>query len=143
MGWYSGNRREEVKQHLGPWDAVEGVVCKAIKHRAAGNEDWFVMEARSHDGKLVDTWISLMIWENGMYKPMDEAVGPCYYRCPVEWLDSVPVPDSPYAAGWREKVRAIAPAAHDCDKSAVPYKSKGALGHGWECGVCHKFLQAG
>lgn len=24
-----------------------------------------------------------------------------------------------------------------------PYKSNGALGHGWECGVCGKFLQAG
>ena len=24
MGWYSGNRREEVKRHIGPWDSVEG-----------------------------------------------------------------------------------------------------------------------
>jgi hypothetical protein len=32
---------------------------------------------------------------------------------------------------------------HDCDDNAVPYKSDGALGHGWECGICGKFLQAG
>lgn len=32
---------------------------------------------------------------------------------------------------------------HDCDENAVPYLSDGALGHGWECGVCGKFLQAG
>ncbi len=32
---------------------------------------------------------------------------------------------------------------HDCDGNAVPYESDGALGHGWECGVCGKFLQAG
>jgi hypothetical protein len=108
MGWYSGNRKEEVKSYIGPWDAREGVRCGAIKHFAAGNEDWFIMEARSPDGKLVDTFISLMIWEDGMYKPMDESVGPAYYRCPVEWLDLVPVPNSPYAAGWREKVRAVA-----------------------------------
>lgn len=32
---------------------------------------------------------------------------------------------------------------HDCDESAVPYFSDGALGHGWKCGVCDAFLQAG
>lgn len=32
---------------------------------------------------------------------------------------------------------------HDCEENAVPYTSTGALGHGWECGICGKFLQAG
>lgn len=32
---------------------------------------------------------------------------------------------------------------HDCDAHAVPYVSDGALGHGWECGRCGSFLQAG
>lgn len=33
---------------------------------------------------------------------------------------------------------------HDCDENAVPYtNSGGPLGHGWECGVCGAFLQAG
>lgn len=108
MGWYSGNRREEVKRHIGPWDSVEGVRCGAIKHSAAGNEDWFLMQARRFDGTLVDTWISLMIWEDGSYKPMDEAVGPYYYRCPVAWLDEVPQPGGPSAADWRRKVRSAA-----------------------------------
>lgn len=39
--------------------------------------------------------------------------------------------------------RGIEPPAHDCDDHAVPYVSDGALGHGWECGVCGAFLQAG
>ena len=33
--------------------------------------------------------------------------------------------------------------SHNCEAEAVPYESTGALGHGWECGVCGKFLQAG
>lgn len=33
--------------------------------------------------------------------------------------------------------------AHDCHENAVPYESDGPLGHGWECGVCGAFLQAG
>lgn len=32
---------------------------------------------------------------------------------------------------------------HNCDENAVPYTSDGALGHGWECGICGRFLQAG
>lgn len=32
---------------------------------------------------------------------------------------------------------------HKCDEHAVPYESDGALGHGWECGFCGRFLQAG
>lgn len=32
---------------------------------------------------------------------------------------------------------------HDCQENAVPYESDGALGHGWECGKCGAFLQAG
>jgi len=32
---------------------------------------------------------------------------------------------------------------HDCWENAGPYKSDGALGHGFECKICGKFLQAG
>ena len=32
---------------------------------------------------------------------------------------------------------------HNCWKYPVPYTSDGVLGHGWECGVCGAFLQAG
>ena len=30
--------------------------------------------------------------------------------------------------------------AHDCFDNAVPYKSDGPLGHGWNCGICNRFL---
>jgi hypothetical protein len=33
--------------------------------------------------------------------------------------------------------------AHNCWDDAVPYVSDGPLGHGWECGTCGAFLQAG
>ena len=41
------------------------------------------------------------------------------------------------------KVEWTPAASHDCWDNAVPYESDGALGHGWECGTCGKFLQAG
>jgi hypothetical protein len=32
---------------------------------------------------------------------------------------------------------------HDCTEYAVPCTTDGPLGHGWECGACGAFLQAG
>lgn len=42
-----------------------------------------------------------------------------------------------------ERTLAALAVKHDCDANGVPYTSDGPLGHGWECGVCHAFLQAG
>lgn len=32
---------------------------------------------------------------------------------------------------------------HDCDENAQLIDTDGPLGHGWECAICGKFLQAG
>ena len=59
------------------------------------------------------------------------------------------VPDSqlpPVRAGATEAAVAesgLAPPEHDCWENPAPYESDGPLGHGWECGVCGAFLQAG
>ena len=45
--------------------------------------------------------------------------------------------------GKRDLMRGLEAPAHDCNENAVPYESDGALGHGWECGRCGRFLQAG
>jgi hypothetical protein len=37
---------------------------------------------------------------------MEESMGPCYYSCPLKYLDLVPEPDNRYAKEWRIKVRA-------------------------------------
>lgn len=33
--------------------------------------------------------------------------------------------------------------SHDCFENAIQYQGDGPLGHGWVCGKCGKFLQAG
>lgn len=49
----------------------------------------------------------------------------------------------PYTAMNPESSVRAEPPPHDCWENPVPYVSDGALGHGWECGVCGAFLQAG
>lgn len=54
--------------------------------------------------------------------------------------------DPPVPAGEVERVnaeRGIEPEDHDCMEHAVPCTTDGPLGHGWECGKCGAFLQAG
>lgn len=61
--------------------------------------------------------------ESGELVVMEKSVATGYVVAPVCHLKDVP--------------------PHDCDENAVTYKSDGALGHGWECGLCGRFLQAG
>jgi hypothetical protein len=41
------------------------------------------------------------------YKDMDESCGPCYYDCPLAFLDEATAPDNDFANDWRGKVRAF------------------------------------
>jgi hypothetical protein len=40
------------------------------------------------------------------YNSMTEAMGPSDVSCPLPFLEITPLPASPYAANWREKVKA-------------------------------------
>jgi len=40
------------------------------------------------------------------YKDMEESSGPCYYSCPLAYLEMVPDPQTEHSTPWREKVRA-------------------------------------
>ena len=39
------------------------------------------------------------------YKEISEDMGPCYYDCPLHFLDDLTEPTSDHARGWRERVR--------------------------------------
>ena len=43
----------------------------------------------------------------------------------------------------RRSLRGANHDAHDCMEHAVYVTTDGPIGHGWECGKCGKFLQAG
>lgn len=45
--------------------------------------------------------------------------------------------------GWECACGSIWNVVHNCMAHATLYQSDGALGHGWECGLCGSFLQAG
>jgi len=59
--------------------------------------------------------------------------------------DASPAGPMPAPVGERETPSVAIPTSkpHNCWENAVPYEGDGPLGHGWECGRCGAFLQAG
>ncbi|KPU88109.1 hypothetical protein APR50_42695 [Variovorax paradoxus] len=79
-----------------------------LAHRAIGNRLWFLAQTRSgkHTGRI---WIGLTLIDcrsgEAAVKSMDESCGPCYFDCPLAFLDRADPPVGLYAGPWREKVR--------------------------------------
>ena len=99
MGWTSCNS----------WKTKDDVITEIlsdgqfIDKTLRGNELWTIMQAPTGEQVIV---LFLLSKERGSYayKVMDEGMGPYYYKCPVSFLDRVPVA----SYEWREKVRAYA-----------------------------------
>lgn len=97
-----------------------GAFATVLAHRVIGNRLWFLAEAKTgeHAGRK---WIGLTLIDcrNGeaVIKSMDETCGPCYYDCPLAFLAQADAPVGPYAASWREQVRAFH--ANRCAKRAA------------------------
>lgn len=106
MGWTSGDGpRETVVSRQKRFQTVNDHQVVAVKTHRHQNEDWFLYEVRDN-GRVIDKFIGLTLWDGRFHKEMEEMVGPHYYGCPVEWLAEVPQPEGPYASNWRAQVRA-------------------------------------
>lgn len=104
-GWSSKDRENDKPSYI---------VCTCLKHCYRGNNFsgvlWTVWEVvrknRETDAvEKIDRFIGcdLLRYQDGMwgYKDMEESMGPCYYSCPLGYLDMVPVASEE----WREGVR--------------------------------------
>ncbi len=122
MGWdfARGQTREQLIAELtrNESNPERDLVCLAHCYKSTWTTEgnlWSVREVRHKDASgavvKIERLIALDLCEcrpqyGWGYKGMDESVGPCYYDCPLKYLDMVPQAEGPYAAGWREKVRA-------------------------------------
>lgn len=84
--------------------------ARVLAYRVIGRRLWFLAEQRA--GERAGTkWIGLTLIDcrNGeaAVKAMDESCGPCYYDCPLSFLDRADPPVGTYAPDWRMQVRAF------------------------------------
>lgn len=91
-----------------------GIRSAILGHRLKGSRLWVLAQVKEGSSKCVlpgTRWISLsLINVHGpdvAVKRLDETCGPCYYDCPLAFLELASEPGGPYAGPWREKVRAF------------------------------------
>ena len=115
MGWYffSPSRSALIQELIQPWSTSRGA-CKVIAHTLRGNVLWSVVEVTAkkegeHNslpaGQLARyIRCNLLECSSGTwgFKPLDEAMHPFYYSCPLSYLDMAPE----QSHEWREGVRA-------------------------------------
>jgi hypothetical protein len=117
MGWlfgYGDKRKDVIRSRCEGWVRDDGRAgCRTLKKCIRGNTLWTVREAWHIDDtgvEIKEKWIGcdLMGASDGDwgYKDMCESMGPCYYNCPLEYLDEVPMPKGEFAQKWRDTVRA-------------------------------------
>jgi hypothetical protein len=80
----------------------------AVAHKVAGRCLWVVWEHVSGDRNA--RFIGLYMLESERrfgwgYKETSEAHGPAEVSCPLQFLEITPMPHSPFAESWRERVR--------------------------------------
>ena len=85
-------------------DATWTNIAKSVR----GNVLWVVRERILKSDGSVCRYIICNLLQKSVdnfgwgYKDMDESMGPCYYTCPLKYLDMVPEVTN---ADWREEVR--------------------------------------
>jgi hypothetical protein len=112
MGWlYGWKSRDEIVAHL--LNEPTTYTTLASKRTSEGGESvlWAVHEVAVGQEKAGTKFLVCYLIgydrRDGTYgyKDMGEECGPCYYSCPLAYLDMVPEPEGEYAKAWRTNVR--------------------------------------
>lgn len=109
MGWlgqqFSGTKKEYFESMvLDGFDAP----TKALKYTVKGSTAYAVMDVPQRNQRFILVCLIRKDRDGSMmHKLMDESVGPCYYDCPISYLDLVKdfPPVNEYAQKYREDIR--------------------------------------
>jgi hypothetical protein len=107
MGWLftEGQSRREVIHARLHRQWREGYSGSCLAHALRGNVLWSVWKLTTSDGaseRIIGCDVLTSKRDYGWgYKHMKESVGPCYYSCPLAYLDMTPTVNE----GWRNRVR--------------------------------------
>lgn len=125
--------RDEVTRTL---ERPNGGHLKTLRSSFSGNTLWVLHEIRKaeEDGSEIIRFIacyrlSRYKGEWG-YKDIDESMGPCYYDCPISYLDGATEPMNEDAAEWRKSAREYG------ERKAAQRRKRPAVGETWSLRGC-------
>lgn len=93
--------------------------------------DWILLLIDDPNGPLLGTMGTVSGWDDNRVAVQTDDSGEAFW-VPLKTIRTAAIIDGPVMMD-----------VHVCSEHPVPYESDGALGHGFECGVCGNFLQAG
>ena len=108
MGWLmsQGQTKRELIERLTTTENTNGNTWETIKSCVRGNVLWSVIDHTNPEKKTSRFIACFLMRKDGDYgwgyKDIEESCGPCYYSCPLSYLDITPVA----SGSWREQVRA-------------------------------------
>jgi len=115
MGWLfiQDITRKELIEKIIKREENESGIWETKRHCARGNVLWSIVHLTRKNSGETETFIGCHLLQRTTeklahrkiiswgYKEMTESMGPCYYTCPLSYLDDVPVANET----WREQVR--------------------------------------
>lgn len=108
MGWSSCTSWSNKKQVVNELKNDLAKNYNIIADKSTKTGLWAVIEHKQEAKRYI--FLALIQTRGGKYKEyyvkeMTESSGPCYYDCPLEFLELVPCPtEREWAAEWRQKV---------------------------------------
>lgn len=117
MGWsisFDLSRAELIQELTRLETQSDGSRWECLRHTTVGNVLWTVWEVTPGPPAMpreyrppyryigCDLLLPARKGEGWGYKDLCESMGPCYYTCPLPYLDMAPVAN----AAWRDQVRA-------------------------------------
>lgn len=107
MGWlftYGASRKDVIADCI-----ADNERSRTLRHCTRGNVLWILRETTPPATEKATRFILCVLLQRGTegwgFKDMDESMGPCYYTCPLVYLEEATEPVNKYAAEWRDAVR--------------------------------------
>lgn len=130
MGWdfTGGATKKDIIRECCKTQENDHGKWETLAHCVRGNVLWSVKQVTVKATGKTTRFImcDLLGLEKGFgwgYKDIDESMGPCYYSCPLSFLDMAPEDGTGNTnPGWREQVRAYAAQTHRKVKRGEMYK---------------------
>lgn len=120
MGWLFGERtRAELIERLRRTERY-APHNTLLESTVRGSRHWYLCK---HESGLVWIGLDLLAGRGNQwgYKDMDESVGPCYYDCPISYVNRSTA-SSGCSMGWKQSVR-----DYHAKKAAQPRAEAGLL----------------
>lgn len=106
MGWIYPyeilTKKSLIADIMSNWDKTEN---KVLSTKSVRDGMWILVQIKNMNHPIIGFYLMKKAGGSWGYKDMEEACGPCYYDCPLEYLVKAPEVNEAWRVGVREHYR--------------------------------------